>query len=213
MNFKLVSKNNVGVVLILLLVIILSQNRTLNFLIDTYLGRIFLIALLLIVGYCNKILGIVFVFIIIISFNMKPRYLEGLTTETTQTASNETKQDIKDKKKDKREEVINDVVLNGPKPHLYGPGQPQVPPNASSQTTVTPEEVSTTESAESAQGVEAFTQNINRRSEGFDLVGAENAIKRGKQSNSIPVSSFSRTYKNVLPVDSKTLFNHNYSMF
>jgi len=210
MNFKLVSKNNVGLVLILLLVIILSQNRTLNFLIDTYLGRIFLIALLLIVGYCNKILGIVFVFIIIISFNMKPRYLEGLTTETTQNDSNETKEEKKDDIKDKREEVINDVVLNGPKPHLYGPGQPGVPPNASSQTMVSPEEVSTTEGAE---GVEAFTQNINRRSEGFDLVGAENAIKRGKQSNSIPVSSFSRTYKNVLPVDSKTLFNHNYSMF
>ena len=43
MNFKLVDKKNMGGVALLLLVIILSQSRFFNFLIDTALGRAFLI--------------------------------------------------------------------------------------------------------------------------------------------------------------------------
>ena len=49
--------------------------------------------------------------------------------------------------------------------------------------------------------------------EGFDMTGMENNIKRGKQSNSIPVTNFSRSSKKVSPVDSKLLFNEKYSNF
>jgi hypothetical protein len=55
MDFKLVSKNNMGVVATLLLVILLSQSRFLNFLIETALGRTVLILFILGISYTNKI--------------------------------------------------------------------------------------------------------------------------------------------------------------
>ena len=71
MDFKLVSKNNIGTVVLLLLVIALSQARTFDFLIDSALGRFFLIVFILCLSYCHKILGIVgvlFVIIILLKF-------------------------------------------------------------------------------------------------------------------------------------------------
>lgn len=81
MEFNLVSKNNLGAVTALLLVIILSQGRFFNFLLDTALGRAVLILFILFISYTNKILGIVSVLFIIIMFNNSDiGYMEGNTT-------------------------------------------------------------------------------------------------------------------------------------
>ena len=81
MDFNLVSKNNLGAVTALLLVIILSQARFFNFLLDTALGRAVLILFILFISYTNKILGIVSVLFIIIMFNNSDiGYMEGNTT-------------------------------------------------------------------------------------------------------------------------------------
>ena len=81
MDFNLVSKNNLGVVTALLLVVILSQGRFFNFLLDTALGRAILILLILFISYTNKILGVVSVLFIIIMFNSSNiGYMEGATT-------------------------------------------------------------------------------------------------------------------------------------
>jgi hypothetical protein len=69
MDFKLVSKNNMGLVTMLILVIMLSQSRFFNFLIDTHLGRVFLLTMVIFIAYSNKILGLVGVLFIIIAFN------------------------------------------------------------------------------------------------------------------------------------------------
>jgi len=69
MGFTLVSKNNMGIVATLLLIVVLSQSRFLNFLIDNALGRSFLILFILFISYTNKILGIISVLFIIILFN------------------------------------------------------------------------------------------------------------------------------------------------
>ena len=71
MDFKLVSKNNLGAVATLFLVILLSHSRFFDFLIDTALGRTILILFILGISYTNKILGVVAVLFIIISFNNK----------------------------------------------------------------------------------------------------------------------------------------------
>ena len=47
MDFKIVSKNNLGGVTALLLIILLSQGRVFNFLLETALGRTILILLFL----------------------------------------------------------------------------------------------------------------------------------------------------------------------
>jgi hypothetical protein len=82
MDFKLVSKNNMGIVATLILVILLSHSRFFNFLIDTALGRAFLILFILVISYVNKILGVVAVLFIIIMFNQSSiGYLEGFTNQ------------------------------------------------------------------------------------------------------------------------------------
>ena len=93
MDFKLISKNNMGVVATLILVILLSQARFFNFLIDTALGRAFLILFILVISYVNKILGVVAVLFIIIMFNQSSiGYMEGFTGATSnQEQLNKTK--------------------------------------------------------------------------------------------------------------------------
>jgi len=81
MDFKLVSKNNMGVVATLILVILLSQSKFFNFLIDNALGRAFLIFFIIVISFVNKILGVVAVLFIIIMFNQsRIGFYEGFTT-------------------------------------------------------------------------------------------------------------------------------------
>jgi hypothetical protein len=73
-----------GVVATLILIILLSQSRFFNFLIDTALGRAFLILFILVISYVNKILGVVAVLFIIIMFNQSSiGYMEGFTSDSS----------------------------------------------------------------------------------------------------------------------------------
>ena len=91
MDFKLVSKNNLGVVTALLLVILLSQGRVFNFLLVSALGRAILILFILVISYTNKILGVVSVLFIIIMFNNSDiGYLEGFTDSSSTNSTTTT---------------------------------------------------------------------------------------------------------------------------
>ena len=69
MNFRLLNKNNIGVVVTLFLVILLSQSRFFDFLMETLLGRLALLGMIGIVSYSNKILGLFAVLAIMLAFN------------------------------------------------------------------------------------------------------------------------------------------------
>jgi hypothetical protein len=102
MDYKFVSKNNIGAVATLVLIIILSQSRFFDFLIDTALGRAVLIMFILGISCVNKILGVVAVLFIIIMFNHSSLgYLEGFTQEKdTDKDTDKDKNTDKDKTKD-----------------------------------------------------------------------------------------------------------------
>jgi hypothetical protein len=99
------NKNIIGISIILILFVLFSQAKTFNFLIDTPLGRILLILLIVISGYINNILGIVIVLLLIIFINQNTiyynnfnvsaynnsDYIEGLTTQSSGPSSLETK--------------------------------------------------------------------------------------------------------------------------
>jgi hypothetical protein len=76
MKYTIFSKNNMGIALSLLTVLIIIQSKILHYLIDTVLGRLILVSLLLVIGYLNKFLGILVVLIIIIMMNNT--YSEGM---------------------------------------------------------------------------------------------------------------------------------------
>jgi hypothetical protein len=80
MDFNLLSKNNIGVVSTLILVILLSQARVFDFLIDTALGMFILIIFILGISYMNHNLGLVAVLVIILMMNQNDSgYLEGFS--------------------------------------------------------------------------------------------------------------------------------------
>lgn len=108
MGFKLISKNNIGGVATLFLVILLSHSRFFDFLIDTALGRTVLILFILGISYTNKILGVVAVLLIIIaSSNSNSNYMESFSNNLEQPAS------ISPNKEQQGEKEENDKGIEG----------------------------------------------------------------------------------------------------
>lgn len=196
MNFKLVSKNNMGVVVTLILVILLSQSRFFNFLTETALGRMVILALIIFISYINKILGLLAVLAIIISFNQynmnvvqSYNYYEGFDVSGNSTANtiiNDKINILKDKEDilHKKLAAVNNQV------------------NASQTATTT----------SSAASGSSTTESFGSR-EGFCMTDRELNILRGKQSNTIQVFNNTREQDdNVSPSD-KSVFSGEYASF
>ena len=182
MNFKLVSKQNIGVVMFLLLTIIISQSRMFDFIFNSALGRGLFIIFLLIISYCNKILGIVTVLLAILMINHRDfLYYEGFTDASGNPVADASGNPMADASGNR----LADASGNTPSPGSGPPssGGPTMMPASSSSAT-----------------------------EGFDLLGTENNMKRGKKSNSIPVNNSVRRSGNVEPYSSSS-FDNSYSMF
>ena len=198
MNFKLVDKKNMGVVALLLLVIILSQSRFFNFLIDTALGRAFLIAFIIFISCCHKIMGIVGVLLIIIMFNgSKFGILEGFDAG-----------DIKAQIEAKIDACGNDTSTTS---------SSTTSSSTTSSTTPTTDacgnDTSTTTSTTPPPNLAALQTKVEAAKEGFDLIGTESRLKSGKQSNSISVNHKTRNSENVLPSEENIFSNSGYSKF
>ena len=185
-NFQFISKNNIGGAMALFLVILLSQARIFNILLDTILGRMILIAFLLVISYLNKILGVVSVLLIIIMFNNSGLgYMEGFTSDDKEKDKETIKPDVENKDNSAKSDVENK--------------------DNSAKTDTENTATSVKSNAENiASSVKSNAENIansakSNMSEGFDIIGKENNIKRGKQSNSIPVNDFMRESDNVSP--------------
>jgi hypothetical protein len=195
MDFKLVSKNNIGTVVLLLLVIALSQAKTFNFLIDTALGRFFLIVFILCLSYCHKIFGVVGVLFIIIMFNSNI-YYEGFENKSDPNIDATTMEANADKIKHVVTKKIIDASNN-------------ITTDDSNDTTISN---NTTNDDKIKNVTVAKTVKDSKAAEGFDILGIENNIKRGKQSNSIPVNNFMRDADSVAPYDSSS-FLGSFSLF
>jgi hypothetical protein len=114
MAFNLGSKNNMGAIATIILIILLSQSRFFNFLIDTALGRVFLLAFILAITCMNKILGVIIVLFIMIMFNQSTiGYMEGFTTDQKDMSKADVITDKKETNKDKGREGFNTVDREG----------------------------------------------------------------------------------------------------
>ena len=82
-NINSINKKYVGVFATLILVILISQAKIFDLLINTPLGRAFLILFILGVSCLHKIFGVVVVLFIIITFNNTGGIMEGLTTDAS----------------------------------------------------------------------------------------------------------------------------------
>ena len=193
-NFKMVNKNSVGGAGLLLFFIVISQARLFDFLIDTSLGRILLILILICLSYCHGILGVVGVLLIIIAFNHSGLSFmsEGFETSTDCSGSQfgccpdgtTTKQDSAGTncggtpgETIKAEIKLDPDAVAAIKSQMMDKIKNAKESAASNKPT---DSTTTTDSFVTTRGLE-----------GFDVLGIENNLKRGKQSNSIPTSSYS----------------------
>ena len=185
MDFKLVSKNNLGVVISLLLVILLSQGRVFNFLLDSALGRAILILFILVISYTNKILGVVSVLFIIIMFNNSDiGYMEGFTnsSSTNNSNSNSTTNMSSKMPTNSNKDTTStstDTTTTTTTPTLTDEQKQQL--MATLQEKAKDKDTSTVTSSSAA---------VSGGVEGFNTFETERNIQKGKQSNSIPVSSY-----------------------
>ena len=200
MNFNLVSKNNMGYASALLLVVLLSQSKVFNFLIDTTLGRSILILFILFIAYTNKILGVVAVLFVIIIFNNSDiGYLEGFTDSmdtsgNTAVGSGELAQKIKDKKNS----MASTTSSTTPSTTTT---ETSTTPSTTTTSTPTTTDTTTTTAISSATAIE-----------GFDIVGKERYIQKGNQSNQIPVNDFMRVSPDVSPYEGGS-FSESFSPY
>lgn len=180
MDLKLVSKKNMGIVATLMLVILLSQSKILNFLFDTFLGRAFLILCIIFISYTNKILGIVSVLFAIIMFNNSGiSIMEGFDPSGNQMNKTDIQnkvQEVQQKKEQSKQAVVANVQ------------------------------------AQQAAAAATETETTTTAAEGFDILGTENNIKRGKQSNSIPVADHMRESMDVSPFETNS-FSENFALY
>ena len=195
MAFKFLSKNILGSVTTLLLVILLTQSRVFDFLINTPLGRALFIIAILGISYCHKIFGVAVILFVIIIFNHSDiAFMEGFTdTDTTTTTSTSASTEpsstpvtaaaILEKKKEATDKVTELARLG-----------------------LLAQRNSSTNNSSSSTSTETFAIR-----EGFNTVDREGTLLRGKRSNEVPVFSSSRNQSDdVEPMD-KSVFTNSFS--
>jgi hypothetical protein len=201
MNFKLVSKNNMGVAMTLILAILLSQARFFDFLIDTSLGRMVLLAFVILIAHTHKILGLVAVLFIILAFNFNDinmvhsyNYYEGFDISGNSI-------DISGNSIDMSGNALKGTIQNAIKSKLQTVQQDMSGNITNASTTAT-----TTSS--SVSGTETF-----KGREGFCMTDRESNMLRGKQSNTVPVFNNLREQSDDVSPSDKSVFSSDYASF
>jgi len=194
-----INKTNMGIVSTLLLLISLSQTNILNYFFNTCLGRTILILIILLISYTNQILGIVAVLFIIIMFNSQmTKYRENLTNPTDSSSLDTQVSTNQDTVKDKGKDVKNIVLTNN-----------KSVSNLDTSSTIKPETDGVENESNQMDNEESInlenSEKLLTSTEGFDVLGRENSLKRGKQSNSIMVGDYMRHSSNAIPYEDDKL--------
>ena len=204
MDFKLVSKKNVGIFITLILVILLCVSKFFNFMTDTYLGRLVLLLFVILISYTHKMLGLLAVLFVIIAFNYHNgntvqayNYYEGFdgSGNTVDVSGNVGSNIVQDKISilKSKEDILHNQL-----------NAIQQKANSSSQTATT---------TSSASATTPNTENFYSGREGFGMTDRESNILRGKPSNSIPVFNNSREQTDDVSPSDKSVFTSSYSSF
>ncbi len=200
MDFKFNSKTTLGAISTLTLVIILSQSRFFNFLIDTALGRAALICLIMGISYTHKILGVVAVLFVIIMFNQS--YLGSSEGFTSQPAKDATTKDATTKDATTTDATTDATTTKDADKMPADDAAHDKKQKSSAVTTTISSAVSTPTPPPATSTGETF---VGGR-EGFNITEREGTLLRGKRSNEVPVFSNARSQSDdVEPADKSVL--------
>ena len=202
MAINLVSKNNIGIFVTLILVILLCVSKFFNFLTETHLGRCTLLAFIIVISYTHKMLGLLAVLFVIIAFNNYDSntvyayplgIYEGFdgSGNSVDASGNSTANAILSDKI-KILQAKEDIIKN----QLNAMQQ-----KSSQSSTIT-----------SSSAASTNTESFRGGKEGFVMSDRETNILRGKQSNSIPIFN-SREQNDYINPSDNSVFTSNFASF
>jgi len=215
MAFNLIHKNSFGVIIVLLLIILLSQSKTFNFLIDTSLGRLCLIFLIIAASYIHNILGVVMVLFIIIMVNQNTieynnwndwnqldpwnsfdnyNYIEGFTGPSGETidASN----------------IANKIAsVTAPATNAAA----TTAANAANTAAAIKNNIANKIASVKNNSPAPATTSGFTGMEGFNIIDTEGSILKGKKSNELPIFSNARIQNNNIEPTNSSIFINNYA--
>jgi hypothetical protein len=201
MDFKFNSKTTLGAISTLTLVIILSQSRFFNFLIDTALGRAALICLIMGISYTHKILGVVAVLFVIIMFNQS--YLGLSEGFTSQPAKDATTTDAATKDATTTDATTDATTTTKDADKMPADDAAHDKKQKSSAVTTT---ISSAVSTPTPPPATSTGETFVGGREGFNITEREGTLLRGKRSNEVPVFSNARSQSDdVEPADKSVL--------
>lgn len=193
MGFKLISKNNMGLLVTLIFIILLLKASIYNFFIDSPLGRTILLMVIIFISYNNKFLGLFSVLAVIIAFNQynsdlvkSYNFYEAFDSSGNSLATSIIQDEININKA--QEDLLNKKI-----------SALKQKSDSSQTTTTSPTDTSTTETF--------------RGSEGFCMTDRETNILRGKQSNTISVNSQNKYEDVVINPFDNSVFSNLFSSF
>ena len=189
----LFKNSTIGIASMLFFVVLVSQSRILDFLFETFLGRFLLISMILFISYTHYILGVVSVLIVIIMFNNIDYgygYMEGMENVQKPTISTTSSTTVPTTTTSSTSSISSSLAtaMNKAKDDVMSKINVSTKPSSTSTST-------------------SSSKKEKTSTEGFDLIGTENTIKRGKQSNTIPVYHPSTNDGNVAPYDSGNAYS------
>lgn len=211
MNFKLLSKNNLGIVIVLILVILFSAPNMFNFLLNNTLGRVILILILLVLSYINKILGVVTLLLIIIIYNNSDiAYYEGFTPSNPTEAANQQEREAR--RQQIKTNVTSNLEANSADSTTTPPPTTTTTPQPTTATIPPPTTTTPVMSGSVQSAVQNAKANMSTSTEGFDVLGKERTLQKGKQSNSIPVNGSMNASTNVSPYEGSS-FSESFASY
>ena len=112
-------KKNIGYIITIVLILLLSFFKTFRFLTESILGRLLLVSLLACIACSNKILGLVAVLAIILAFNynelrvVQPyNYYEGFEDSSKEDTTKEDRKKASDLASDATSKIIKTVSVS-----------------------------------------------------------------------------------------------------
>ena len=194
MGFKMINNTSLSASIALLLVVLLSQAKLFNFLLETAWGRFILISVIIVISYLSKILGVVSVLFVIIMFNQSDiGFFEGFTNDENANSRNDNVSNSNAQKKLIASNANNNNNNNNNNEHNIKNSDK----DKNNINKVNKLDKTTNENNQNTIKPIIVEQKQPIAKEGFDMIGTENNIKRGKQSNSIPVNNSINKADNV----------------
>lgn len=174
----LFKKNNLAIICSFLLIILLSQTNFMEFFFGNLFGACLLVIFILYIGYNNKVIGVVCALIALIIFSC---FYNNKETFQSKVSHKNKKPEINNNFEMLNDEILSDDVIE--------------------KDTIDVEDKSSNSNSPTIKS------DMYNNTEGFDVIGKESVLLKGKRSNVLPLTK-SEAAGNIDPYEQNDLYTN-----